>query len=172
MLYVPHNSKEIRHAYISKHNSTCENQVILFMITETEKWHCVIVKNLPALFREKTSKHVGDFNCLNCLHSLGTKNKLKKHEEVCKNHGYYYIKIPEKDKSNFKYNRGEKSWKALFIIYADTESLLTKIDRVHSNPESSSATKINKHRTGGYSLFTNCSFDATKNKRDYYRDKN
>ena len=28
---------------------------------------------------------------------------------------------------------------------------------------------MNKHRTCGYSLLTHCSFDATKNKLDYYR---
>ena len=42
----------------------------------------------------------------------------------------------------------------------------------HSNPEKSSTTKINKHTTSGYSLFTHCSFDTTKNKFDYYRGKN
>ena len=30
---VSHNSEEIRHAYQSKHNLSCENQVILLMIT-------------------------------------------------------------------------------------------------------------------------------------------
>ena len=29
----------------------------------------------------------------------------------------------------------------------------------------------NKHTSSGYSLFTNCSFDQTKNKLDCYRDK-
>ena len=29
--------------------------------------------------------------------------------------------------------------------------------------------KKNKHMPSGYSLFTNCSFDATKNKLDCYR---
>ena len=29
----------------------------------------------------------------------------------------------------------------------------------------------NKHDASGYSLFTYCSFDVTKNKHDYYRDK-
>ena len=42
----------------------------------------------------------------------------------------------------------------------------------HNNPEKSSTTKINKHTPSGYSLFTHCSFDTTKNKFDYYRDKN
>ena len=37
----------------------------------------------------------------------------------------------------------------------------------HNNPEKSSTTKINKHTASGYSLFTYCSFDATKNKLSY-----
>ena len=28
---------------------------------------------------------------------------------------------------------------------------------------------MNKHTPSGYSLFTHCSFDAAKNKLDYYR---
>ena len=54
-------------------------------------------------------------------------------------------------------------------IYTDTGSLFEKIDTCHSNPEKSSTSKINKHAASGYSLFTHCSFDATKNKDDYYR---
>ena len=34
----------------------------------------------------------------------------------------------------------------------------------HNNPEKSSTTKINEHTLSGYSLFTHCSFDTTKNK--------
>ena len=42
----------------------------------------------------------------------------------------------------------------------------------HNNPEKSSTAKMNKHAPSGYSLFTHCSFDTTKNKLDYYRGKN
>ena len=45
-------------------------------------------KNLSGLFRGNTSKNNGDFHCLNCLHSFRTENKLKEHENVCKNHYY------------------------------------------------------------------------------------
>ena len=38
ILYVPYNTEEIRHAHISKHDSSSENQVILLMITDDEKW--------------------------------------------------------------------------------------------------------------------------------------
>ena len=56
------------------------------------------------------------------------------------------------------------------LIYA--ESLLEKMSTCHNNLKKSSTTKINKRTASGYSLFTNCSFDTTKNKLDCYRDKN
>ena len=40
--------------------------------------------------------------------------------------------------------------KVPFIIYADVESLLEKINACHDNPEKSSTTKINKHTPSGY----------------------
>ena len=40
-----------------------------------------------------------------------------------------------------------------------------------NNPNESSTTEIHKHTPSGYSLFTNCSFDQSKNKLDYYRGK-
>ena len=40
-----------------------------------------------------------------------------------------------------------------------------------NNPNESSTTEINKHTPSGYSLFTHCSFDQTKNKFDHYRGK-
>ena len=51
------------------------------------------------------------------------------------------------------------------------ESLHDKIGTCHNNPEKSLTTKINKHTASGYSLFTHCSFDVTKNKLNFYRDK-
>ena len=70
-----------------------------------------------------------------------------------------------------KYNHGEKSMKVPFIIYADIEWLLENMSTCHNNLKKSSTTKINKHTSSGYSLFTNCSFDLTKSKLDCYRGK-
>ena len=127
---------------------------------------------MSTLLKGITSKHKGDFYCLNCFNSYSTKEKLKKHGNVCENHDYCYVEMPEKYNKILKYNYGEKSVKVPFIIYADIESLLEKINTCHNNPEKSSTTKINKHTASDYSLFTHCSFDTTKNKLDYYSGKN
>ena len=96
------------------------------MITDGKKWHCLAVKSVPASFRGNTSNHNGDFYCLNCFHSCSTKNKLKKHERVCNDHDYCHIEMPNKDNKILKYNHGEKSLKAPFMIYTDLECLLVK----------------------------------------------
>ena len=79
--------------------------------------------------------------------------------------------MPTKDHNIIKYNHGEKSMKVPFIIYADLECLLEKLSTCINNPNVSSTTKINKHTPSGYSIFTSCSFDESKNKLNYYRGK-
>ena len=168
---MPHKTEKIRHAYKSTCNLTRESPVILLMITDGEKLHYLAVKSLSALFRGTTSKHEGDFYCLNCFQSYTTGNKLKKHKKVCENHNYCYAEMPKEENKILKYNQGEKYMKVQFIIYADLEYLIEKMNTCHNNPEKSSTTKISKHTSSGYSLFTQCSFDTTKNKLDYYRGK-
>ena len=51
ILYVAHNTKKICHAYKSKYNLPRENQVILLMITDGEKWHYLAVISLSRLLR-------------------------------------------------------------------------------------------------------------------------
>ena len=77
--------------------------------------------------------------------------------------------MPTKDNNAIKYNHGEKSMKIPFVIYADLECLLEKISICVNNPNESSTTKINKHTPSGYSIFTHCSFNESKNKLNYYR---
>ena len=53
------------------------------MITDDrKKWHYLAARNLSALPRGILSSNNGDFYCLNCFHSYGTHDKLKKHERV------------------------------------------------------------------------------------------
>ena len=96
------------------------------VITDGKKWHYLAVKKLSALLKAVTSKQAGGFYCLNCFHCHTTKNKLKKHYNVCKNCDYFYVEIPNECSEILKYIHGEKSIKVPFNIYADLESLLKK----------------------------------------------
>ena len=89
ILYVPYKTKEIRQAYISKHNKTRNIHVNLLMITDgTGNWHYLAIKSISRLLRGVTSKHNGDLYCLNCFQSYTTEKKLRKHKKVCENHDF------------------------------------------------------------------------------------
>ena len=171
ILYIPHNAKKMQLAYRSKNNLTCNKQIILLMITDSEKWHYLVVKNLSGLLKGITSTHEKDFYCLNCFHSYRTKTKLESHKKICENHDYCHVEMPTKDDNIIKDNHGEKSMKVPFIIFVDLECLLEKMSTCINNPKESSSTKINKHIPSGYSIFTSCSFDESRNKLNYYRGK-
>ena len=133
VLYVPEGEKTIRHAYKSKYNLAHENQVILLMISDGEKWHYLTVRSLSALLKGIISKHKGGSYCLNCFHSYRTKELLEKHMKVCEDKDYCYIEMPRKCEE-LQYKPGVKSMKTQYVIYADTEFLLKKINSCSNDP--------------------------------------
>ena len=78
---MPYNTKQINIAYKSKYNLTQKTQIILLMISNGQKCHYLVVKNLSGLLRGITSNHKEEFYCLNCFHSYRTENKLEAHKK-------------------------------------------------------------------------------------------
>ena len=134
------------------------------MITDGEKCDYLTVKNLSGLLRGITSNHHGDFYCLYCFRSYRAKSKLELHKKICENRDYCHVEMPTKGNNIIKYNHGEKSMKVPFVIYADLECLLENMSTCMNNPNESYTTNIIKHTPSGYSIFTSCSFDESKNK--------
>ena len=58
-----------------------------------------------------------------------------------------------------------------YIIYADIESLIRKIDRYENNPENSSTIKTYEHIPSRYSMSTILGFDQTEDKHTLYHGK-
>ena len=169
ILYIPHNTKDIRHAYKSNFNLTREHKVILLMIShDGEKWHYLYVKKLSALLRGITSNHNGNVYCKNCLKSFGTKSKLEIHKKMCENHDYCYVQMSNNENKILEYKHSQKSKRAPFVIYSDLECLLQKTSD-ENNDQNKSTIKISNHIPCGYSMYTQCSFDNTKSKLDHYR---
>ena len=77
-------------------NSKCEKQIIPWMIPNVQK--------ITASLRGITSKHDGDFYCLNFVLFFWTENKLKSHEKVCKNKGFGGIIILSQKDNILQFN--------------------------------------------------------------------
>ena len=56
-----------------------------------------------------------------------------------------------------------------YIIYADIEPLIWKVDNCKNNIEKSSTTKVGKHIPCGYLVLTIWAFDHIENRESLYR---
>ena len=115
--------EKIYPAYVSKHNSNREKQVMINkeMISNGENrevkpegrlWHYLAVKKISALLRGTTSKNNGDFYCLTCLHSFRTKNKLESHKRVYEKNHFCHVIMPSEETKILEFNQYQK-----FIYY-------------------------------------------------------
>ena len=77
--------------------------------------------------------------------------------------------MPSKDTTRLEFNQYQKL--LLFIIYADLECVIEKIDGCKSNLENSSTTKISEYISSGFSMSTISSFRSIENKHNVYRGK-
>ena len=77
--------------------------------------------------------------------------------------------IRYKVKNYKEFNQYMKSDKMPYIIYADIECLIKKLDVYANNPERYSATKTGEYIPCGYSMSTIWAFDHIENKHTLYR---
>ena len=79
--------------------------------------------------------------------------------------------MPSENTKILEFNQYQKSDRATFIIYAELECIIEKIDGCKNNPEKSSTTKVSEHILLGFSMLTISSFKSIENMRDGYRGK-
>ena len=73
--------------------------------------------------------------------------------------------MPSEDKKKLEFNQYQKSDKAPFVIYADLECIIEKIDGCKNNPENSSTTKGSKYIPSGFLMSTISSFKSMMYKK-------
>ena len=102
---------------------------------------------------------------------LRTENNLKSHEKVYKNKDFCGTAMPTEKKKMLEFNQYMKLDKMPYIIYADIESWIRKIDGFTINPEKSSTMKIGENVSCEYSMSNIWGFDRIENKHALYRRK-
>ena len=127
-------------------------------------------KGLALSYSKKTISIMVIFIVWVPLISLEQKTNLNRVKN-CKNKDFCNVIMPSEDTKILKHNWYKKSDKAPFIIYADLEYVIEKIDWCKNNPENSSKTKASKHTLSGFSMFAISSFRSIENKHDVYEVK-
>ena len=154
------------HIYIRKHN------IILLLIERDGVKHYCLVKNSSRLLSKQVSAHKeGTHICFRCLNPFWSHKSLEKHWEYCRNHEAVKINMPEKG-TMLMFKHHERSEKLPFIIYADTEALIKKMQNCDPNPQNSYTKKYQKHEPISFSYYIK-SFDDNvyKSKLRKYKGK-
>ena len=78
---------------------------------------------------------------MNYLHSFAAESKRESHKKVCQNKDFRNVVMRSEDTKALLFNQYQNSDKAPFIIYADLECLIEKIDGCKNISETHSQQK-------------------------------
>ena len=101
------------------------------------------------------------------LYSFMYNKKNLNHIKKCENKDFCNIE----ENKILEFDQHQKSNKTPFIIYADLECLIKKIDESKDNPENVSNAKLGEHISSGFSMTAISSFKDIENNHDVYRCK-
>ena len=118
-----------------------------------EKWHYTWIKDLNRLLYDQSKHHERKHFCDRCLHGYSREDLLKSHKSDCMGIGKTGVRIdmPEKGQNILEFKNWHRQMPVPFIIYADFESLTTKIEGPELNPNQSNTRKTQLHQACGYS---------------------
>ena len=117
---------------LSEQPATCSMaRINLLLIYEEPKSHYVWIKDLNRLLSDQTKYDHRKHFCERCLHGYSREDLLQRHIPECKGIGDRAVRIempiPERN-DILKFNNLYKRMKVPFVMYADFEAIIKKID--------------------------------------------
>ena len=135
--------------YISKERF--QVQVNLLLYSFGEKRHYCLIRNLNRLLSSQTLHKGQMYYCPHCLHGFVREELLEDHKSMCSQHGAQRIELPNDDNMFLQLKDFHKQLRVPFVIYADFESLTTKIQSASPDPMKVSTEKFQHHQACGFS---------------------
>ena len=150
-------------SYVSK--ETNQDILNIFLITQTENQHYVLIKDINKLMYNQTKHKCKKHFCMHCLQCFSS-------EDISNNHETNFIKIacsplitimPDKDNNNIlKFQNFHKQLQVPFVIYADFEAITEKAQDSLPNNEESYTESYQKHTDCSYGYKLVCCYDDNK----------
>ncbi|XP_055371981.1 uncharacterized protein LOC129605966 [Condylostylus longicornis] len=146
------------------------NHINLLLIEKEERFHYVWIKNISKLLVNKITKHKGRiYMCSGCLLHFNSQSILEKHKHECNK---IVTRLPTKESEILKFKNYYQQLDVPFVIYADSECILEKIQGCQQNLAISSTTDIELHTPIAFSYFIKCSFDSSLDKYRNFKGEN
>ena len=144
--------------YISKEKF--EDHMELLLITDGKNKHYVLIKDFNKLMYNQTKHESRKHFCMYCLQCFSSERVLNNHKENCiQLNGTQAVKMPTKDNSILKFNNYHKQQPTPFVIYADIEALLQKVERGQPDSNESYTERFQRHVDCGSAYKVVCCYD-------------
>ena len=144
---------------------------LLWLAYQGQSHYCLI-QNLNRFLSRTNTHHAQLYFCPYCLHGFGKDISLQEHKMYCWRHGAQRIELPIKDKNDIlQFEDYHKTLKVPFVIYADTEAIIEKVETCQPNPDRSASTPTTKLEVCGFGYKVVCEDDKYTKPTVIYRGK-
>jgi len=123
----------------------------LLLLSKGDIKHYCYIKNMSALLRAQRDYTHKLFYCDYCLHGFRSEDNQKTHTKNCQRFGAQKTRLPDEQDRFIRYKNTAKQMRHPFVIYADFECIITKIQRCDKDSNLSSTDKIAEHTPCGFS---------------------
>ena len=123
--------------------------VNLLLLTDGEKRHYVLIKNLSRLIAPRSGYEGASHPCIYCLHVFCRADLLADHTPHCKPHGPQRVKMPSGDDTTLFFKHEDHQLRVPFVIYADFECYTEKLATCIPNTASFTH-RYQQHTPSGY----------------------
>ena len=151
---VGYNKVDLVHPIRVSKYTGCDHDIVLLLLKEAvkgengkieEKTHYTLVKNKSALIASQINNHGHKRHfCLNCFNSFNSPETLETHKEYCYENESVKTLMPPPD-TYLRFKNFLHSEKAPFVIYADFECKIIRMDNCDPDPNKSYTKKYQKH---------------------------
>ena len=147
-------------------NTSRSRVVNLLLITDGKKSHYTAIKSLSSLLKRENSKYKGEYYfCINCLNAFFSIRSRNKHYINCIDYEAVTTEMPWKEEDKYvQYHDWQKQFKALFIMYADFESILEPL-------EENSKGRVNRHVPSGWCVYSKFAYGDVPDPLKLYHGK-
>ena len=148
--------------YASSHRNR-KHVVNLLLLSEGEKRHYILIRNLSRLLHDRNSYKRQILPCPFCLYCFTTEAGMQNHIPECGTHGVQNVRYPTPGSNTLKFSNIQNQMAVPFAIYADFECFLGK-----SDIDAGNSTKFcDTHTPSGFCCLTVSSFTEYNNERPY-----
>jgi hypothetical protein len=123
-----------------------ETHIELMYLKDKNHDHYCWIKDLEKLVWSQLTKHKEKiYLCRMCLNKFSSKINLEAHKTYCGSHKTARIEMPKPYNNTIQFKNYNHSLKVLFIVYADFECMLQKIQTCQPCDETSYTNAYQKH---------------------------